>query len=877
MKHLHLKSIFSAVLILSLIIGSAACKESVEPSWTPPTGATKVTDSETDSETVPAQDGKLGENSFEEDADLVGWIGRGEGQTVAISRSQELARTGYSSLYTEGRTQDWNGPGCAFPFVGGTTYDIDVWVYQNSGSPQTIVLSAEVTVDGVPGYQNINRTECDSDNWTKLTGIFRAGANAEKTVIYLETLGAETLPFYIDDIRITDSESADLMVDLPSLKEVYKDDFPIGCAVPLSMFSDDKFMEFVGNQYSTFTHENELKPENVLDLEACRARAAEGDETHPAISIEKARALLDYAKENGYTVNGHVLVWFKQTPKDFFRVGYKPDGELVTKDVMLQRLENYIAAVFEAIYQDYSGVVTSWDVVNEAIADSDGKLRPPKTDDPTEDNLWMEVVGEDYVEKAFEYARKYAPEGVKLVYNDFSVPYEPKLSGIIELVAGLNEKGLIDAVGFQAHYQMENPAVQQITNAMQKFIDMGLSIRVTELDIEAANNSEEEMLKQAKRYSSLMGGFQQLADHIDAVVIWGISDGTSWKADKYPLLFTADMQPKFAFWALTDPSQLPPEVLIANAFGFRSPSDQEFGRATKYEFANHRFSALHDEDSVYVRIHVADQTQDDADSVTVYFADDIVTVKRSEATETDQGYTMVVTLSKEGKQTTNNPFDILVMDNGSPAAWNDKVNSEATRNMGKLAFKSMADCATAVYGKPDMSGSKIDSAWDSVPAFLVNKSTSTSADENGAVKVEFKVMWQEDMLYILMNVTDPHLDDTSATSYEQDSVEVFLDEGNHRKGVYEEDDGQYRLNFNNVLSADHGSVVPVTRTIITDTGFVAEMAIPLLGTAEIGQIMGLDIRYNNITSGGARMLLNFWDMTDTGWKDTAVFGLLELE
>jgi endo-1,4-beta-xylanase len=189
----------------------------------------------------------------------------------------------------------------------------------------------------------------------------------------------------------------------------------------------------------------------------------------------------------------------------------------------------------------------------------------------------------------------------------------------------------------------------------------------------------------------------------------------------------------------------------------------------------------------------------------------------------------------------------------------------------------MADCATAVYGKPDMSGSKIDSAWDSVPAFLVNKSTSTSADENGAVKVEFKVMWQEDMLYILMNVTDPHLDDTSATSYEQDSVEVFLDEGNHRKGVYEEDDGQYRLNFNNVLSADHGSVVPVTRTIITDTGFVAEMAIPLLETAEIGQIMGLDIRYNNITSGGTRMLLNFWDMTDTGWKDTAVFGLLELE
>lgn len=859
-------------LVLSLLVGSVGCTREGEPSVTTSESPT-ASASETGTGTGV---GQLGDNSFEEDADVSPWYGRGEGEVI-VSRSQDVARTGYSSLYTEDRTADWNGPGCEYPFVGGHTYELSVWVYHDSGSPKTMVLSAEVTIAGVPGYQNVHRTECESGNWTKLSGTFRAGTAAEKTVIYVETLGAPAMPFYIDDVRVLDNESTDLNMDLPSIKEVYQDDFAVGCAVPLSVFSDPTLMEFIGSQYSTFTHENELKPENLLDLEECRARAASGDETHPAVNIEKALPLLNFAKENGFTVNGHVLVWYSQTPEVFFRKGYDPNGDLVDKDTMLQRLENYIDAVFDALYPEFSGVLTSWDVVNEAIADSNGKLRPSKADDPENGHYWMDTIGPDYVEKAFEYARKYAPEDVQLVYNDYSVPYEPKLSGIVELVEKLNEKGLIDVVGFQAHYQMANPAVDQIGKAMQKFIDMGLRIRVTELDIEAVNNSEEEMMKQAKRYASLMGGFQQYAEHIDAVIFWGISDGTSWKADQYPLLFTADMEPKYAFWALTDPSQLPPEVLVANAYGFRTPSDIEFGRATAYEFGNTQFRALHDEDSLYLRVSVTDNTVNDLDSVTVFFGEDITTIKRSEGTETEKGYTVDVTLSKAGKQSTSNPFDIMVKDNGTVSAWNDKVNEGNVRNMGKLSFKTMADCATAVYGKPDMSGSKIDPVWDSVPSFLADKSLLGDSDENGAVKVEFKVMWQEDMLYILADITDPHLDDSSSTSYEQDSIEIFLDEMNDRTGTYGADDGQYRLNFNNVLSVDHGSAELATRTLITKTGFIAEIAIPLANTAAQGMIHGFDVRYNNITETGLRKLLNFWDMTDTGWKDTTVFGLLELE
>ena len=36
--------------------------------------------------------------------------------------------------------------------------------------------------------------------------------------------------------------------------------------------------------------------------------------------------------------------------------------------------------------------------------------------------------------------------------------------------------------------------------------------------------------------------------------------------------------------------------------------------------------------------------------------------------------------------------------------------------------------------------------------------------------------------------------------WEQDSVEIFVDQNNGKTDVYQEDDGQYRMNFNNARS-----------------------------------------------------------------------------
>jgi len=860
------------IMTFTLLLGISACKK--ETNETSATGSTST-------ESIPTQVessgiAALGENSFESDSDLAGWVGRSDEQTVSISRSEIVAHTGSSSLLTTGRTESWNGPGGEYPFVGGSSYSISVWVYQDSGSPQTMVLSAEVTVDGVAGYQNVFRTSCESGVWTELTGTLRAGDKAEKTVIYVETLNVPAMDFYIDDIVVSDEDSVELLTDLPSLSEKYKDDFQIGCAVPMSSFTDEELIAFLGKQYNAYTPENEMKPENLLDLDASRVLAESGDEEHPVLNFEEAIPLLDYAKENGFTVNGHCLVWFKQTPAAFFNEGYLADAPLASREVMLARLENYIAAVFDFVNTNYPGVIMSWDVVNEAISDT-GEFRMSVAEDGEEGCLWVDTLGEDYVVQTFTFARKYAPSDVKLFYNDYSVPYEPKQTGIYNLVADLVERDLIDGIGFQGHYQMASPSIDQITAAFDRFAALGLSIRITELDIEAADNTEEEMLKQAKRYASLMEAFQEYSDVIDAVVFWGVSDGTSWKSDKFPLLFDAEMQPKYSFWALADPTQLPAETYFANAYGKCEPSDENYAKATAYEFGDHSFKALYDDAGVYVRVFVSDVTDDATDGVTIFMPDESLSVTRADGSATETGYMVDIQLPLKGQPSVTYAFDVLVLDNGEPLAWNDKTNTGTVRNMGKLSTKTMSDSATAVYGKPDMSGSEIDTAWDSVPSFNVEKSLTTDASEDGAVKVIFKVMWQEDMLYVLAEVTDANLDDSSATAYEQDSIEVFIDEGNHKLGAYDVDDGQYRVNFNNVLSIDHGGATPVTRTFITDSGFTAEMAIPLSMIGEAGNVMGFDIRYNNIDANGKRNLLNFWDMTDIGWKDTGAFGLIVLE
>ena len=239
-----------------------------------------------------------------------------------------------------------------------------------------------------------------------------------------------------------------------------------------------------------------------------------------------------------------MLIWHSQTPEAFFHEGYNSKNPLVTREVMIGRMENYIKGVFEYLEENYPGVVVSWDVLNEAIDDGSNWLRNSK---------WKKIIGEDYPNYAFAFARKYAPEGTKLYYNDYNTAVPGKLRGIVKLLNSLIPDGNIDGYGFQMHHSISFPSIQQIKTAVETVAALGLRLRVSELDVTVSKNSEEAFTKQARYYANVMKILIAHADQFEAVQVWGLTDLMSWRGSQYPLLFDGRGNPKPAFWAVADP------------------------------------------------------------------------------------------------------------------------------------------------------------------------------------------------------------------------------------------------------------------------------------------------------------------------------------
>ena len=333
--------------------------------------------------------------------------------------------------------------------------------------------------------------------------------------------------------------------DTMTLKDAYAPYFPFGTAVAGRDASNPARMKLYAAQFNLFTPENELKPDSVLDVTASK-RLALTDETAVAVHLSAAKPLLSFAQKNGIPVHGHVLVWYQQTPEAFFHEGYNTSKPLVSREVMLARLENYIKAVFEETEALYPGVIVSWDVVNEAVADGKSTLR---------DCQWKTVVGYDYVERAFEFARKYAPEGVKLYYNDYNTAYEPKQSGIAYLVKTLQAQGTIDGYGFQMHHDISQPGYNAIEKAFKRIASTGLRLRISELDVGIPSKTENNLKAQATLYGQVMKLAIAYADQMDGVQVWGVADNLSWRAKQFPLLFDANMQPTPAFYAVIEAAE----------------------------------------------------------------------------------------------------------------------------------------------------------------------------------------------------------------------------------------------------------------------------------------------------------------------------------
>ena len=150
-----------------------------------------------------------------------------------------------------------------------------------------------------------------------------------------------------------------------SLKEKYRDYFTIGAAIVTKDITgkDSGHRDILKEHFNALTCSNEMKHVSVCP------------DSPDDYRFDDAKAILNYAQENGMELRGHTLVWHMQNGEHIFKNA--------TKAILLERMKRHMQMMAE----HFGHYVKKWDVVNEAISDSDDAyLRP---------NKWREIIGDD--------------------------------------------------------------------------------------------------------------------------------------------------------------------------------------------------------------------------------------------------------------------------------------------------------------------------------------------------------------------------------------------------------------------------------------------------------------------------------------------------
>jgi len=205
---------------------------------------------------------------------------------------------------------------------------------------------------------------------------------------------------------------------------------------------------------------------------------------------------------------------------------------------------------------------------------------------------------------------------------------------------------------------------------------------------------------------------------------------------------------------------------------------------------------------------------------------------------------------------------------------------DVLKSMDGPDFVIIPDKITATFGSPYVDG-VIDDCWKNAKV-IVPDIYSAASD----VKVKHRIMWDDNALYFLTEVQDSNLDKVNTTSYQQDSVEYFLDELYDKASGYQPDDLHYRVNFENMRTTDSGdSKRFYTRTQLTKdasgatTGYIAEACI-VWADATVpanGLEMGADLQINEAKNGSRAATITVFDTTGNAFQYPNVFGKLVLE
>lgn len=320
-------------------------------------------------------------------------------------------------------------------------------------------------------------------------------------------------------------------VDVPLPTKTLKESsngFFVGMAMNSNRLDMNSYTAIIEREFESMTSEWEMKMNIILP--------SKGN-----YNWSKADKIVNYCVSKGINIHGHALIWHSSTP-DWLENYSGTDAQFE------QEVKEYITAVVTR----YKDKVSSWDVVNEGVADQNGELR---------NTVFRQRMGDDYMAKCFQWARE-ADSDCKLFYNDYNMTSNiSKQNKVFELVADWKKRNIpIDGLGYQMHISYNFPSKEQIKAATDRAVDTGLLLHYSELDIRANPNKDiikltaERSTAQQLKYKEVVQIYNTIPTaNKFGITVWGLKDNDSWllphhnNTNEWPLLYDANFKAKKAY------------------------------------------------------------------------------------------------------------------------------------------------------------------------------------------------------------------------------------------------------------------------------------------------------------------------------------------
>lgn len=372
----------------------------------------------------------------------------------------------------------------------------------------------------------INGVQCDQVAPTVTLGssgsFYTASGNLTLTAIANDNVAIKKVVFLRDGQEIGVDRTAPYALDVPITSALNGRDRYTAIAYDISgnatTSNFKSVLTAIGNKYfgtapdgatdytNLISYFNQITPANAGKWGTVEA-------TRDVMNWANLDTAYAYAQANGLPFKLHTLIWGSQQPTWLASL---------TPAEQLAEIEQWMVAA-AARYPNVAMV----DVVNE-----------PLHSVPVYSAALggAGVTGWDWVVTAFEMARTHFPNA-ELLLNDYNVEaMESWGTDYLNIINVLNQRGLIDGIGLQAHF-LERADLAVVASNIDRFAATNLPIHVSELDVNFANDA-----RQAQRMRDL---FTLFWNHpaVVGVTHWGYLQGATWRTDAYLVRSNGTMRP----------------------------------------------------------------------------------------------------------------------------------------------------------------------------------------------------------------------------------------------------------------------------------------------------------------------------------------------